>query len=100
MIIIGYWYQEGYFRTSSKEFTLKNISNKQIHLTNDAIQKKYEEYGKWEAGNKVSYAEFEKYLESMYGGSVDFYKNIYRQMKVCNSAIITINKYRHLQQIL
>jgi hypothetical protein len=33
----GYFYEEGYVRTSSQEFTLKNISNKMIHLTNDAI---------------------------------------------------------------
>jgi hypothetical protein len=32
---------------------LKNLQNKMIHLTNDAIQKKSEEYGKFEGGNKV-----------------------------------------------
>ena len=69
-------------RTSSKEFSIKNVANKQIHLTNDAIQKKYEEYGKYESGNKVSYAEFERYLETTYNGSVSFYGQIYPQMKV------------------
>ena len=29
-----------------------------IHLTNDAVQKKAEDYGKFEAGNKLSYIEF------------------------------------------
>jgi len=77
----GYWYQEGYLRTSSKEFNLKNIANKQIHLTNDAIQKKFDDYGKWETGNKLSYCEFERYLETTYKGTVNFYKNIYPQMK-------------------
>ena len=33
-----------------------------VHLTNDAIQKKSEEYGKFEGGNKISYKEFSKYL--------------------------------------
>lgn len=40
-----------------------------IHLTNDAIQKKSDDYGKFEGGNKVkilnlqiSYKEFNKYL--------------------------------------
>lgn len=28
-----------------------------IHLTNDAIQKKGEEYGKFEGNNKISFAE-------------------------------------------
>jgi len=33
----GYWYTEGYVRTSSKEFSMKNLTNKMIHLTNDAV---------------------------------------------------------------
>jgi tubulin polyglutamylase TTLL1/tubulin monoglycylase TTLL3/8 len=51
----GYFYEEGYVRTSSQEFTLKNINNKLIHLTNDAIQKFSENYGKFENGNKLSF---------------------------------------------
>lgn len=39
-IMKGYWYEEGYIRTSCKEFTLKNLANRMIHLTNDAVQKK------------------------------------------------------------
>ena len=35
-IIKGYWFQEGYIRTSSREFSIKNLENKMIHLTNDA----------------------------------------------------------------
>ena len=34
-----YWYEEGYIRTASKEFTIKNLKNRMIHLTNDAVQK-------------------------------------------------------------
>ena len=34
-----------------------------IHLTNDAIQKKGDEYGKFEKGNKLSFDELGKYLE-------------------------------------
>lgn len=34
-----------------------------IHLTNDAIQKHGESYGKYEEGNKLSYAEFQRYLD-------------------------------------
>lgn len=33
----GYFYQDGYFRTACKEFSTKNITNRFIHLTNDAI---------------------------------------------------------------
>lgn len=35
----AYWYSEGYLRTSSEHFSLDNLSNMYIHLTNDAIQK-------------------------------------------------------------
>ena len=53
-IIKGYWYKEGYLRTTSYEYSLKNTSSN-IHLTNDAIQKNLPTYGKYEKGNKVSY---------------------------------------------
>lgn len=33
----GYWYADGYLRTSCREFTLANLSNRMIHLTNDAV---------------------------------------------------------------
>ena len=36
----AYWYSEGYIRTSSFEFNI-NEFEPEIHLTNDAIQKKY-----------------------------------------------------------
>lgn len=59
----GFFYQEGYIRTSCKEFNINNLSNKYIHLTNDAIQKNSEDYGKFENANKLSYADFNKYFE-------------------------------------
>lgn len=34
-----YFFQDGYLRTASKEFSDVDINNKYIHLTNDAIQK-------------------------------------------------------------
>lgn len=33
----GYFYEDGYIRTSSFFYTMRNLSNKYIHLTNDAI---------------------------------------------------------------
>lgn len=36
-----------------------------MHLTNDAVQKRLDDYGKFESGNKLSYAEFQKYLDSI-----------------------------------
>jgi len=35
-----------------------------VHLTNDAIQKKAEDYGKFENGNKLSYNDFQNYLDA------------------------------------
>ena len=60
--IQGYYYNEGYLRTSCREFGLNNLKDRMIHLTNDAIQQKAQDYGKFENGNKLSYAEFEAYL--------------------------------------
>ncbi len=53
----GYFYEDGYVRTSSFFYTMKDFENKFIHLTNDAIQKHGEEYGRFETGNKLSYNE-------------------------------------------
>ena len=33
----GYFYNEGYLRTSCREYNLKNVQNRLIHLTNDAV---------------------------------------------------------------
>ena len=50
----GFVYDDGYLRTSGREFNLKNF-NKFIHLTNDAVQKGSADYGRFEFGNKVSF---------------------------------------------
>lgn len=76
----GYWYTEGYLRTSCREFTLKNVSNRYVHLTNDAVQKKLDDYGKFESGNKLSYIEFQKYLDSQ-NNTCDFVKEVVPKMK-------------------
>jgi hypothetical protein len=57
-----FYFREGYLRTSGEEFVLDDIQNRFIHLTNDAIQKNGEKYGKYEKGNKLSYLEFQEYL--------------------------------------
>ena len=59
----GYFYDEGYLRTSCREFSLANLSNKLVHLTNDAIQKKADDYGKFENANKLSYIDFQNFLD-------------------------------------
>ena len=54
-IMKAYWFGEGYIRTSCYEFNIDEVGDEAIHLTNDAIQKHCEAYGKYEEGNKVSY---------------------------------------------
>jgi hypothetical protein len=76
----GYWYSDGYLRTSCREFTLKNVSNRYVHLTNDAVQKRLDDYGKFESGNKLSYIEFQKYLDSM-KLDCDFIKTVIPKMR-------------------
>lgn len=53
-------------RTSCKEYSIRNFSNKMMHLTNDAIQKKSPEYGKHELGNKLSFADYAVYFDGLY----------------------------------
>jgi hypothetical protein len=63
-IFQAYFYQEGYLRTASKAYNPNDLENKFIHLTNDAIQNKCDDYGKFEGGNKLSYHDFQRYLDS------------------------------------
>lgn len=59
----GYFYQEGYIRTASEEFSLCPPYSRYIHLTNDAVQKHSENYSRFETGNKLSYSELQKYFD-------------------------------------
>ena len=53
-----------------------------IHLTNDAIQKGNPNYGKYEEGNKISYSEFQRYLDTTLSEKkVSFLETIYPKMK-------------------
>lgn len=73
-ILRGWYYEEGYIRTSCKEFTMNQGDNPYIHLTNDAIQKQSQDYGKFESGNKISYSDFDKLL--LKEKEVSFYSQI------------------------
>ena len=46
-----YIFKEGYLRLSSEDFTLNDIENPFIHLTNNAVQKYSHGYGEKEDGN-------------------------------------------------
>lgn len=51
------------------------------HLTNDAVQKNGQNYGKFQIGNKVSYTDFQKYLTNHVSANVDFNEQILPKMK-------------------
>ena len=64
----GYFFKEGYIRTSSYMFSMTDLDDRDVHLTNDAVQGKNSLYGRYEPGNKVSQKDFATYLKN--------YKNI------------------------
>jgi tubulin polyglutamylase TTLL1 len=81
-VMRAYWFSEGYVRTSSYDYDIGDIGDEMIHLTNDAIQKYSDGYGKHEEGNKVSYNEFQRYMDSAVGeGKFSFSEMIYSRMK-------------------
>lgn len=79
-VLQAYFYQEGYLRTSSREFNLKDTGNRLIHLTNDAVQKYSEDYGRYEAGNKLSYSDLQRYFDTHYPGK-SVQKDLIEQVK-------------------
>lgn len=52
--IRGYFYEDGYVRTTSMPYSLET-TQAGVHLTNDAVQKYLPQYGKYEKANKLSY---------------------------------------------
>jgi hypothetical protein len=41
-----------------------NKTSISIHLTNDAVQKEFQNYDKYETANKLSYVEIDKYIKN------------------------------------
>ena len=81
-VLQAYYYNEGYIRTSSKEFNINNVTNKLIHLTNDAVQKYSEDYGKFEMANKLSYSDLQRYLDAHYKEkNINFLQDVAPQLK-------------------
>jgi tubulin---tyrosine ligase len=77
----AYFYKDGYLRTSCQEFDMNRIHDKFIHLTNDAVQKNSPDYGKFEDGNKLSYDEFQEYINDCAENKIDFKQAVYPKMK-------------------
>lgn len=78
----GYCYQDGYVRTSSREYSLEDLTDLHVHLTNDAIQQKDEDYGKFESGNKISLQDFTKVINAQQPNlDFDFLRDIFPQIQ-------------------
>jgi hypothetical protein len=82
----GYWYREGYVRTTSAEYTLKQSAGG-VHLTNDAVQKGLPDYGKFEKGNKITYQDLNAYLHTQ-DPSFDFFALVYPKMRAIARDVI------------
>ena len=59
-----YLFREGYLRTSSYAYDLShcNVDNPDVHLTNNAIQKNNEAYGRYEQGNQLGFDHLRRLL--------------------------------------
>eukprot|EP00892_Ulva_mutabilis_P007150 jgi/Ulvmu1/4807/UM020_0092.1 len=48
------FYEQSYVRTSSTTFCLDDLSDRSVHLTNDAVQRQYGHYNSFEDHNKLN----------------------------------------------
>lgn len=62
----AYFYEDAYVRTSCKKYTMDKLSDRECHLTNDAVQKHAKGYGKFESGNKLTMEEWQTSIEKDY----------------------------------
>ena len=60
-----YFYKRGYIRTSSDDYSLKNMNN-YIHLTNNCLQKFGDNYSKHEEGNTLSFEDLNHFLKDRF----------------------------------
>ncbi len=79
----GFLYKDGFARVSNMKFSMGNIENKLVHLTNAAIQNKHaarsQSYEKAFGGSKISLELLKQKMHRLAG--VDFYKQIWPQIK-------------------
>ena len=60
-----YIFKHGYLRTSSSDYS-SSAKNNQVHLTNQCLQNKHDNYGSHEEGNTLGFEEFQKYLDETF----------------------------------
>jgi len=59
-----YFFKEGYIRTSCEKYTTSSdaIDKRNIHLTNNAVQKYAEHFGEFEDANQLSFPQFQVFF--------------------------------------
>jgi len=62
-----YLHRQGVMRTSSELFSLTNIEDNLVHLTNHCVQNQGPNFSAYEKGNEMFYPEFQSYLNSLPG---------------------------------
>ena len=58
-------FTEGSCRTASVKYEPGDLTRTHSHLTNHCLQESSDDYGKYEEGNEMWYADFDKYLASI-----------------------------------
>ena len=58
-----FFFKEGYLRTSAFGYKLDNCQDDMVHLTNNAVQMKSGDYGRYEDGNQLDFKQFQEYLD-------------------------------------
>tara|TARA_B110000208_G_scaffold188873_1_gene249334 strand:- start:1695 stop:3200 length:1506 start_codon:yes stop_codon:yes gene_type:complete len=74
-------YREGVLRTSSVPYSLDDLSNRFVHLSNHCIQTECPEYGQYESTNEMWWQDFDTYLVETYGAENGFYAKILPQIE-------------------
>jgi len=103
----AYLFKEGYIRTSSSPFVidLNDVDNKFVHLTNNAIQKHGQNYGKFEDGNQLSFTQFQNYIDLHYPGKkmsediIPEMKNIIRKSILATKKNLNPENRKHTFEI-
>ena len=80
--IKAYFFDEGYVRTATNTFSLDDLEDNFIHLTNEAIQINCDSFSKFEKGNKLTIEALEEYIKSTFKKDYSFLEDTFPTMKV------------------
>jgi len=73
-------FKEGHLKCSSESYDVCN-KNQFVHITNYSVQKHSQNFEKYEFGNEVSFADFQKALNVLTNGAIDINRDIVPKMK-------------------